>query len=456
MEERLLKAKSLAAEHPDEALRICNEIMNEDMDGQWGQMALFMSGYLMMEAERYGLAYHIYERCAQLAPHVSEIYSNMGMCLEDFDPYKAIRMFQKGYQLDPKNARAMANEGLLHLQTAKPDQCIKLSRKALEIDPQLVSARHNMGLAQLMSRDWKNGWKNYFDTLGVKHRERRDYGLPEWNGEEGTVLVYGEQGVGDEIMFASCIPDLMQTNDVIIDCDSRLEGLFKRSFGCPVYGTRFKTETPILDNYKPDYQCAMGQLPHFYRNEDNDFPGKPYLTPNPERCVQWRALFDTMPGKKIGVAWSGGLNRTGKKKRSLHISDIEQLLDDENTFISLEYKQHDEHPKLHQYQETLKGNDIDLLAAMISELDLVVTACTTVVYIAGALGVPCHVLVPSQPGYRYHTKGTQFDWYDSVKLFRQKDGEPWAKTVERYAKSDDWLRSSGNGSLSCVSALNTG
>ena len=435
MEDRLLHAKSLVKSEPDEALRICNDVLNEDMDGRWGQMALFMTGYIMLEAERYGLAYHIYERCAQMAPQISEVYSNMGMCLEEYDPYKAIRMFQKGYQLNPKNSHAMANEGLMHLLTGKPEKCIELSQKALTIDPDLTSAKHNTGLAQLMLRQWKEGWKNYFDTLGVKHRERRDYGLPEWNGEPGQVLVYGEQGVGDEIMFASCLADLMQTNDVVLDCDSRLKGLFDRSFDCPVYGTRFRKETPLLDTHKPDYQCAMGQLPHFYRNTEEDFPGTPYLKVCPERSLQWKALFDTLPGKKIGIAWNGGLNRTGKKRRSLALSDMEPLFSDGDTFISLEYKQHDPHPQLRQYPETLKGNDIDLLAALISELDLVVTACTTVVYVAGALGIPCHVLVPSCPGYRYHTKGDDFLWYDSVQLFRQKPGEPWAQTVERYAKN---------------------
>ena len=76
-----------------------------------------------------------------------------------------------------------------------------------------------MGLGKLMLREWSEGWKLYHDTLGVKHREGRDYGLPEWNGEPGTVVAYGEQGVGDEIMFATCLNELAQTNDVLFDCE---------------------------------------------------------------------------------------------------------------------------------------------------------------------------------------------------------------------------------------------
>lgn len=432
-DELILKAKALADSEPDEALRICSHIMNEDMTGDHGKMALFLSGYIMLQAERFGLAYHIYERCAQLNPKQSEIYANMGMCLEESDPYRAMRMFQKAYQLKPDNANAYANEGLMHLLTGNPARCVELCEKAESLKPELRAAKHNKGLAQIMLRQWKEGWQNYYDTLGVKHREGRDYGLPEWNGEPGTVIVYGEQGVGDEIMFSSCLPDLMKTNSVILDCDSRLEDLFSRSFNCPVYGTRFKDSTPILDNHEAQYQCAIGQLPRFYRNCEASFPGSPYLNPDPEQSIQWRALFDTFKGKKVGIAWSGGLPNTGMKKRTLSPDDFEPIFNDHDTFISLEYKPV-EKEIIDKYgiksypRATAKGGSIDDLAAMISQLDYVVTACTTVVYIAGAMGVPCYVMVPDKPGYRYHTEG-DFPWYNSVILVRQKG--TWRETIER-------------------------
>lgn len=429
IEGRLLQAKGLVHEQPDEAAYILNQILNEEFDSIHAQQALFMLGYIMMECERYGLAYHLYERCAQLNPNISDIYSNMGMCLEEFDIQKAKKMFRKAYKIKPTNANAYANEGLLHLQTANPQKCIELSEKALSLKPDLRSALHNKGLAKLMLRDW-SGWEEYKDTLGVKHREIASYGLPEWNGEKGKrVLVYGEQGVGDEIMFASCLEDMAKDCDIALDCDARLLQLFDRSFNMPVYGNRFNDNKAALE-FKPEYQCAIGQLPYYYRL-NGEYPGKPYLKPNPERCTQWRALFDTFEGKKIGLAWSGGLPNTGQSRRSIDIADIEQLLDD-NTYISLEYKELTKHPKIKSYEETLKGNDIDLLAPLIAELDLVITACTSVVYVAGALGVPCHVLVPYEAGYRYHIEGDTFPWYDSVKLFRQNKNESWRNMIRRY------------------------
>lgn len=430
--ERLNYAKSIVDSEPDEALYICNEVLTEHLDGNQGQMALFMIGYIMMQAERYGLAYQIYQRCAQLRPDMSEIWSNMGMCLEDYDKKMAMQLFEQAIELDKKNARAHANRGLMQLQTADPQGCIDSCNKAIEIDPSMRSAYHNRGLARLMLRDW-DGWVDYYETLGVKHREKRDYGKPEWEGQPGTVLVYGEQGVGDEIMFASCLPDILKTNKVVFDSDSRLEGLFRRSFDCDVYGDRFKTESRAADQ-EFDYQCAIGQLPYFYRRSEDSFPGTPYLTPDPERCIQWRALFDTFPGKKIGIAWRGGLKNTGEKQRSMELKDLKPLLNPVNTYISLEYKPA---PEAEEYgiksypRATAKGGDIDELAALINELDLVITACTTVVYIAGALGKECHVMVPDASGYRYHLEGG-FPWYKSVTLHR-KSGS-WKGLAKRISK----------------------
>ena len=109
-QERLLQAHSLVHDEPDEAMRLCNDILNDHFDDELAQKALFMSGFIMMEAERYGLAYNMYRRCAQLNPRISEVYSNMGMCLEEHSPEKSKRLFQKAYKLDNGNAQALATK----------------------------------------------------------------------------------------------------------------------------------------------------------------------------------------------------------------------------------------------------------------------------------------------------------------------------------------------------------
>lgn len=447
----LLQAKDLADTEPDESMRLCNQVMDENPESTDSHIALFMSGYLMMQAERFGIAYHIYQRCAQLRPDKAEIWSNMGMCLENINPKKAIEFFDKAFELDPNNAHALANKGLMCLQLGMPQECINFSNRALKIDPSLRSAKHNKGLAKLMLRDW-SGWGDYVDTMGVKHREKRDYGLPEWDGSPGQVLVYGEQGIGDEIMFASCLPDLEKSNSIVFDCDKRLEGIFKRSFDFPIYGTRFKKQTPILDHYKPDYQCAIGQLPFYFRKKDSDFPGSPYLEPDPERVKQWDCVLSDKP--RIGIAWNGGLLNTGEKFRSTNIDNLKPLFNLDAEFVNLEYKPVDQ-DKMDEYgiknwpRAVLKGCDIEETFALIANLDVVVTVCTSVVYMAGSQGIPVHVMVPDTPSYRYHLRGTDFLWHKSVKLHRGS----FDKSIKRIIydlKDIHRLRSKRNDCLPCA------
>lgn len=454
MNNMLARAKELAETEPDEALRLCSDVLNTEFDSEDGQIALFMSGYLMMQADRNGLAYQMFKRCAELKPNRSEIYSNMGMCLEEERPQQAIELFRKALKLDPNNMRAKANLALMMLQTGKPDVCISLCDQVLKVDPDSRAALHNKGLAKLMKRDF-SGWQQYYDTLGVKHREKKDYGFPDWNGEPGTVLVYGEQGVGDEIMFASCLSDLVKTNTVIFDCDSRLESIFKRAFNFEIHGQRYSSK-PLELSEAPDYQCAIGQLPYFYRKTEADYPGNPYLTACPERAKQWEAILQDKP--RIGIAWSGGTKNTRKKFRSTELDLFDPIINLDAQIVNLEYKPVDQSLMdskgiTNWPRAVLKGCDLEDTLALISRLDCVVTVCTTVVYLAGALGVPCYVLVPDECGYRYHNHGSTFPWYKSVKLFRGKFKRS-IKDIKKHVENMHRIRSKRDSSLSHAMQFN--
>jgi len=455
MIEELKRAKGIVDSEPDEAMRICCEVMNKELDSDVGQMALFMAGYIMMNAGRTGIAYHMFMRCAQLKPDEPEIYSNMGMCLEEDKPEEAVKLLKKAMKLKPGNVAAMANLALMNLQMGRPDECINLCNRVLKTNPDSRAAHHNKGLAKLMKRDF-TGWDEYFKTLGVKHREARDYGLPDWNGEEGTVLVYGEQGVGDEIMFASCFEDLQKTNKVIFDCDKRLESIFKRNFDFEIHGKRF-SDKPIEVSETPDYQCAIGQLPYFFRRNESDFPGKPYLKPDPERAVQWESILKD--GPRIGIAWNGGTKGTRQQFRSTDLEQFKPIIDMDAQIVNLEYKPVDDE-QMKEYGITnwpravLKGCDLEDTLALISRLDCVVTVCTTVVYLAGALGIPCYVIVPDYCGYRYHSFGSSFPWYNSVKLYRGGFNKS-IREIKTDVENIHRIRPTRDRSLPCTLSLNT-
>jgi hypothetical protein len=269
-------------------------------------------------------------------------------------------------------------------------------------------------------------------------RENRDvYGVPVWDGSPGkTVVVYGEQGIGDEIMFASMLPDMMKTNTVIFECYSRLENLFKHSFpGMSVYGTREERETPAwVKDHKIDARIAIGSLGKFYRTSAESFPGTPYLRADtPKRGAKFR----------VGIAWSGGGAKKGRvQKRSvplpwwkpiLNVSDVEFVSlqhtgaqDDIGMMNALGYK-------IRTYDE-VKANDYLETAKLVKSCDLIISVCTSVIHLAGALGVPCWVMTPKFPAWRYQNQGPM-PWYRSVRLYRSPDQEAigWMPVIDRVA-----------------------
>ena len=425
----LKNLETLVETHPEEAMKVVSKYLD---DYPMHPYALFCAGYLMLQGSKYGMAYNFFKSALSAGFEArTEAYNNMGMCIDNSMPEESLHCFEMALKADPDNINALTNMAVSYLKLGKPDKVIGCCNQALRKNPDDLKARYNRGLGHLFNRDWKKGWRDFSVGLGLGQRRARDYDVPVWDGEPGKVVVYGEQGIGDEIMFASCIPDLQKTNEVVIDTEPRLAALFGRSFDCPAFGTRFELETPVIHE-KPDYQIAIGDLPKHFRNKGSDFPGTPYLKPDPERVTQWQALLDKDPGRKIGLAWTGGIQVTGKRKRSFTAGTYSMLMNDRDTFISLEYLKPDLEglPIKHWDRATAKGVDFDETVALISCLDLVITCCTTTVYIAGALGIPTYVLVPHNAYYRYHLTG-DFPWYKSVRLIRQEKDEEWESVVSR-------------------------
>lgn len=433
---------------PDEAMRVCLNYLNTHYEHV---PSLVMAAHISADCKRFGLAQALLKLASKLRPDSSLVWSDLGFCYQEgADDKEGEACFIKALQRNPNNAMALNNLSQLYVNTAQPLKAINCADKAIRLDPKLPDAHYNRGLAQLQLGDW-NGWQGYEYNLGKhKGRKERVYGIiPRWTGVKGLKLVaYGEQGIGDEISFASCIPDLMKENDVIIECDSRLQGLFSRSFDCKVYGTRYhnSVDWPLKEDI--DASVAFGSLPGFYRKKDEDFPGTPYLKADPERRLMMRALLDSLgPKKKVGISWAGGLKETGAARRSMLLYDLMPILRQDATFISLQYRDAEElvtieenHGiKVHHWPWIVQAKDYDNTAALVAELDLVITVTQAAVHIAGALGTPCWVLVPRAPMWRYRLSGDTMPWYKSVKLYRQRT--EWVHPISEIASDlGKWLR----------------
>jgi hypothetical protein len=430
-----------AKEDPDGVVHACAGLLDKNRDDA---IAMMLMGQIYAEAERFGMAYMAFKRATEIRPEKSEGWNNLGMACEGMkDHTESMRHFQKAWSIS-KNAKYASNIGNTYLSRQDYDMAITWARKALQIDPSFAGAKAVLGLSSLALGDWATGWDNYEATLGGKFRKEVQYQEESrWDGTPGkTLVVYGEQGLGDEILYASCVPDAAKANRVILECDKRLAGLFRRSFpSVEVHGTR-REPAPWLEDVKIDARVSCGTLPKFFRRKDSDFPGAPYLTADPERVLQWRALFDSWGKRpKIGIAWSGGSKHNKPGARAIGVDAFRSLIDTiDADWISLQYKDPTAEIKglpIRHFPRAAESSDYDDTAGLVGALDMVIGVHTSAQHLAGALGVPGVILVPHQTLWLYENK---FPWYASAKLFRQMPDETWKQTLARYGKSHTSIR----------------
>lgn len=412
--------------------------INSALDENPGDMSsLFQFGEIMLKTDRIGLATNIYRMLAILAPNRSEVWNNLGRCFQKRETSgEARRCFKKALELDINSSSALINLSVMDVNEGKPDRAVFLANKALKMSPDSRQARDVLAMGKLCLRDW-SGWDDYIRSEGPPFRPLRQYKVPsesEWMGEpDKTVVIYREQGLGDEIVFGSCIQESIDiSRKVILDVDKRLVGLFKRSFPkADVYGTGHSTDLGWAHDYEIDASAPIGRIPGFFRRNDEDFTGKPYLKACPLRKKAMRAMLDSLgKGKKIGIAWTGGkrsdsTTRSDSEYRSLSLNDLAPLMNDGNHYISLEYKSSDEVKEsglsIHEWPWITQSQDYDDTAALVDELDYLIAVPTTVVHLAGALGKTCYCLTPEFSNWRFGLEGEDMIWHQSVKQFRGKD-----------------------------------
>lgn len=374
---------------------------------------------------------------------------------------EARKWFERAQIGIPINPDIQNNLGTLYINEGKPADAFHHLNAALAIDPNHAQAHWNRSLAFLESGDYVNGWPEY--DWGIKGGVRvdRQYTpateptLPTWNGEKGArVVVYGEQGIGDEILFASMLPDLVADCEIVVlECHKKLHKLFANSFpALDIYPTREDEQInwPCLPNgasrYNFTHKIALGSLGRFYRNSLSDFDGNPYLSPTPAAELEWNERLALLPpGPKIGLSWIGGHKKTRVEVRSLELERLLPIIKaaPNAQFISLQYTpQEDEIAAfcskhgitIHQFPEAAYSAIYDDKAGLVANLDLVITVCTSLVHLAGSMGVPTWVMTPSRPAWRYRLDLDYLPWYKNVSLFRQATGSTdWQPVIDEVA-----------------------
>lgn len=320
----------------------------------------------------------------------------------------------------------------------------------IALSPHDPSKRFYRGSINLLNENFAEGWDDYQYRNLQSSKHLRMLPFPIWDGsplEGKTILIVAEQGLGDQVMFVSCLPDVLRMNPrrVVVEVIDRVAATVARSFpSCEVIATKQDNQLEwVRDVGHVDCFMLMGDLPRLFRRQREDFPAHTgYFKPDSARRDHWRSvLADLGPSPRIGVSWRGGTELTRKSLRTMAVLEMSPLFAArEATWVCLQYgsvredlaRAADAGMNMHYWPDAIKS--LDEFAALIGALDLVVTVCNTTVHYAGAVGTPVWVLAPKVPEWRYGLHSKTMPWYPSSRLFRQPQAEDWTEVVGHVAQ----------------------
>lgn len=387
------------------------------------------------------------ERAVMESGETFETLSCLAVACHGMDDLSAaINACRKALALRPEQAEIHVTLGSALFDSGNIDEAVAALRRALKLNRESVAAHYNLGLINLMRGKYREGWEQFDYRFRLpKNRSWRPC-EPRWNGSAlrgRTLLVMREQGLGDEIMYASCYGDVIASaKKCFFECDPRLEPLLSRSFPNATFLPLQDLMTRVASDpgVSVDVRSYAGSLPRYLRGSLRDFPQhQGYLKADPQRTQYWRErLSASGGGLKVGISWRGGTSVTKRGRRSFTLTDLSPLLSVGGVqWINLQYGERaDDIASLRNthgiaisdWPEAIDGG-YDETAALVSALDLVISVCTSVIHLSGALGKTAWVLAPHVPEWRYGLAGESMPWYPSVRLFRQPEPDAWPPVI---------------------------
>jgi tetratricopeptide (TPR) repeat protein len=382
----------------------------------------------------YRQALEHFRAAATLAPGSSQTHRFCGLTLTELGELEAAcASFAQAYRLAPSNADLAAEYASSLQSTGNTAGAVTLYEDALRQHPAHAGLHAGFALTLLGAGDFARGWDEYEWRLKVPQAGiERPFPFARWQGEPlggRTLLVYTEQGVGDEIMFASCFDELIAAaGHCVLEASTRLVPLFERAFPKATVFARNLASMPDWTRLPRIDSCvAAGSVPRFLRRSREAFPRRDaYLRPEPARLEHWKKRLAAMPRPRIGLAWTGGLPGTLRSARSLSLRDLAPMVGAVSaTYLALEFLDcgaeveafNREHgARIEWWPQAVSS--LDETAAVLAALDLVITVTTATAHLAGALGRPAWVLVPGLSSWRYLWEGDEMPWYPSVRVLR--------------------------------------
>ena len=407
--------------------------------------AFFGKGITFYKKQRFNDAIMILNKAISLKYNYPEAHNQKGLALgylQKFDG--AIKALKNAISLDPQNPIFHNNLGMLLNDLGKPDEAINALNQAISLKPNYASACLNKSMALLKNQEFEKGFELYewrFKTDDYSGKDIQS-SKPLWNGQKNkTVFLWSEQGIGDEIMYSSLIPELHKIcAKLIVQCDRRLIPLFKRSFNSDIH---YCDGSGIVNDMIYDFHISVGSLPRFFRKSLKKFENtnSGYLFHNNRQTHRLRKkLLSQKKNILVGVSWKTFSTLDGAPSRNIKLYDIAQALKSPNTqLICLQYG--DVIEEINELKEKFRIDmitlpeidnykDIDGLASLIMACDKVVSTTNATVHLAGALGADVHVLLPFSSRWIWGLNGSPPSWYKNVLPYRQTKNLEWEPAIK--------------------------
>lgn len=398
---------------------------------------------VLQEQGRLEAALQAYDRALALQPRYAAALCNRGTVLHRLHRLdEAIASYDAALALEPRLDEARFNRATTLADAGRYDEALQGYAYTLARQPDLAVAHWNEALCRLRLGDFERGWPKFewrwrYTDLGLR---TRPYAQEKWLGQDDlagrTLLLYAEQGMGDAIQFSRYVPLLAQRGArVVLEAPRPLEALLRTLEGtvCVV-----PQDSPL-----PPFDChtPLMSLPLALGTRLASIPAKvPYLHADQARRKAWAGRLGARHGgrPRIGLAWSGNPRHPNDFNRSLALAQLRPLadLDLELVAVQNEVRASDEPECARLGVRAFEGGlqDFADTAALMANLDLVISVDSAPAHLAGALGLPVWILLPFAPDWRWLLQRADSPWYPSARLLRQEMPRDWSGTVAQLQR----------------------
>ncbi len=397
-------------------------------------------GVIYVEMEDFENAEKYFKLSLSQKPDYIDAILNFGILYNKKMAFKeSINFFLKAIELDKTNYRAFYNLGVAYQESGNFLEAVKMYEKSIELNPTFADSHFNKALISLLLGNFNDGWKNYEKWGYISgNRIKRNINGLQWNGENingKTLFVYSDQAYGDAINFFRYLKPLKDLGaNIVFECPDALYSLFSNSKDCFNILINDKSNKKV----EFDYYIPLSSLPSvFYFNKLSLDVQFPYLNIKQNILDNWQNQLSGYKGLKIGFLWKGNPYPPINQKRHAKLCDFFPLFEIENTnWFSLAINETEEINSIKNknvYDLTKYISNFEDTAALISNLDLIVSIDSGVAHLTGALGKKMILLLSIYPDWRWGLD-SQIDIYKNVTIFRQIEQNNWNDTIENIRK----------------------